>query len=103
MNVEGVVVAVAQRIEIAHGDVGELGAAGRNLAGECGAEAEAGKVDALAGIVAVVRKAVEPVTHGHDGGGVDGENIVELRGIHLTLQTPLARGGDVAEVSVAGL
>ena len=70
-----------------HGDVGERG---RGDGGHVTrVEAQGRQIESLADLIPVIREAIEAVANGQYGGRRDGQDVVELRGVHLAIQQPL--------------
>src|SRR4051794_9548078 len=103
MHIVRVIVIHAERIEVTHGDVRELCQIARHLIDQARRKAEAREIESLADVVAVIREAIEPVPDSQDGGGINREQVVELRSIDAALETPLVRTRKRGEFRVAGL
>src|ERR1035441_893504 len=81
------VIVCSQAVLRRHGDVGERG---RGYGGYVTwVESQARQIEALADLIAVVREAIEPVANGEDSGGRDGQDVIELSGVHAPHQPPL--------------
>ena len=96
------VAAFTQAGEGGHADGGKFRSGTVRDARPSRAKAQGGNVKALRTVVVEIGEAIEAVADSDDSGGIDGEQVVQLRGVNTAQQTPTTLCGGRVEPRVAG-